>query len=70
MDAPLEHRLVVIESQLAQLEHLVDRLNEVIQSQDLELRQFKKAQQHLVSKLESFTQDAIPPHNQPPPHYQ
>ncbi len=65
-----ENRIIQIESNLAQLEHLVDRLNEVIQEQDKQLRMFSKAQVHLTQKIQTFELDQIQRHNDKPPHYE
>ena len=65
-----DERIIQIESNLAQLEHLVDRLNEVIQDQDKQLRQFSKAQVHLTQKIQTFELDQIQRQNDKPPHYE
>jgi len=66
----VESRIVTIESHLAELEHLVDRLNEVIQEQNRQLRQFSKAQNQLTQKIQIFELDQIQKNNEKPPHYQ
>ena len=65
----IESRIISLESHIAQLEHLVDRLNEVVQEQDRQLRQFSKAQHHLTEKIQSIELDQIQKHNTRPPHY-
>jgi uncharacterized coiled-coil protein SlyX len=66
----LESRMMTIESHLAELEHLVDRLNEVIQEQNHQLRHFSKAQNQLTQKIQIFELDQIQKNNEKPPHYQ
>ena len=66
----LESRIVAIESHLTELEHLVDRLNEVIQEQNKQLRHFSKAQTQLTQKIQIFELDQIQKNNEKPPHYQ
>ena len=68
-DRDLESRIISIETHVAELEHLVDRLNEVIQEQDRQLRQFSKAQHHLTEKIQTIELDQIQKQNTKPPHY-
>lgn len=69
-DTNLESRMMNIESHVAELEHLVDRLNEVIQEQNLQLRQYSKTQNQLTQKIQLFELDQMQKHNEKPPHYQ
>jgi uncharacterized coiled-coil protein SlyX len=70
MSSPdLNTRLVKIESHLAELEHMVDRLNEVIREQDKQLRFLGKSHKQLTEKIAGFELDQVHRRNDPPPHY-
>lgn len=69
-DLDLESRIINLETHVAELEHLVDKLNKVIQEQERQLRQFSKAQHHLSEKIQTFELDQIQKQNIKPPHYE
>ncbi len=63
-----EERLIDIESALANLERVVDELNEVVIRQDKEIVALKKNNKYLAELIET---DVVKPLSEetPPPHY-
>jgi len=64
----LEDRLIEIESALANLEKLVDELNEVVIKQAKELDFLKKSNKYIAQLVE---EEVVKPLSEetPPPHY-
>lgn len=64
----LEERLIEIESALANLEKIVDELNDVIVRQDKEIEALKKSNKYISELVEA---EIVKPLSEetPPPHY-
>jgi len=64
----LEERLIEIESALANLEKIVDELNDVIVRQDKEIEALKKSNKYISELVEA---EVVKPLSEetPPPHY-
>ena len=64
----LENRLIEIETALANLEKIVDELNEVVIKQDKEISLLKKSNKYLSELIETETVKPLSEET-PPPHY-
>lgn len=64
----LEKRLIEIETALANLEKLVDELNDVVIKQDKEMSLLKKSNKYLSELIEAETVKPLSEET-PPPHY-
>jgi len=70
MNEALSERLEKIESHLAHLEHLHDKLNEVVIDQAKALKKLQTYQQRLAQTVESMESERIKSDRSKPPHYQ
>ncbi len=70
MNDELAERLARLESTIAHLEHLTERLNEIVTEQARELAQLKKKLQGQSHTLETLELERIRSTNPKPPHYQ
>ena len=70
MKDELEHRLEKIESTIANLENLHDKLNEVVIEQGKAIRKLQVYQQRLAQTMESIESDRVKADRSKPPHYQ
>lgn len=70
MEPATEERLLKIENHLAQLEHLVDQLNEAVLEKENQLRQLRKHHHQLNQRLQTFEMEQIQKQNERPPHYE
>lgn len=70
MNDELAERLARLESTIAHLEHLTERLNEVATEHGREIAQLKKKIQGQAQSLETIELDRIRSTNPKPPHYQ
>jgi uncharacterized coiled-coil protein SlyX len=70
MNDPLLQRLEKIESHLAHLENLCDKLNEVVIDQGKVLKKLQTHQQRLAQTVETMEVERIKSDRSKPPHYQ
>ncbi len=63
-------RITRLETHITELEHLVDRLNEVVRTQDQQIRSLEKGVQQIVEKLKNLEWDQSAKPIEKPPHYQ
>jgi SlyX protein len=70
MNDELAERLTRLESTIAHLEHLTDRLNEVVTEQGRELQRLKHGFQRQAQSLETIELDRIRSTDPKPPHYE
>jgi len=70
MNDEVAERLNRLESTLAHLEHLTERLNEVVTEQGRELVQLKKKYVAQAQSLETIELERIRSTNSKPPHYE
>ena len=70
MDDEVAERLKRMESTIAHLEHLTERLNEVVTEQGRELAQLKKKYLAQAQSLETIELERIRSTNSKPPHYE
>ena len=70
MDDEVAERLKRMESTIAHLEHLTERLNEVVTEQGRELGQLKKKYLAQAQSLETIELERIRSTNAKPPHYE
>jgi len=70
MNDELAERLARLESTIAHLEHLTERLNEIVTGQGREIAHLKKKIQGQAHSLETIELDRIRSTNPKPPHYQ
>ena len=69
MNDEVDQRLMRLETTIAHLEHLTERLNEVVTEQARELDHLKKTVQRQAQSLDTFEMDRIRSTNPKPPHY-
>jgi len=69
MEDEVAVRLKRLESTIAHLEHLTERLNEVVTEQGRELAQLKKKYLAQAQSLETIELERIRAMNAKPPHY-
>lgn len=70
MDDEVAERLKRLESTIAHLEHLTERLNEVVTEQGRDLAQLKRKYLAQAQSLETIELDRIRSTNSKPPHYE
>jgi len=70
MEEELQQRLEKIESHVANLEHLYDKLNEVVIEQNKALKKLQVFQQRLAQSVETMESDRLRADTTKPPHYQ
>lgn len=70
MDDEVAERLKRMESTIAHLEHLTERLNEVVTDQGRELSQLKRKYLAQAQSLETIELERIRSTNAKPPHYE
>jgi len=70
MNDDASRRLEKIESHLAHLEHLYDKLNEVVIDQGKALKKLQTHQQRLAQTIEAMEAERIKSDRSKPPHYQ
>jgi uncharacterized coiled-coil protein SlyX len=70
MDNEFAERMTRLESTIAHLEYLTERLNEVVVEQGRELDQLKKRVQGQSQSLETIEMERIRSTDPKPPHYE
>lgn len=68
--APSEERFQKLESHIAELEHLVDQLNQVVVEQGKQLRRLAAQHESISETMTTLELDRIRSVNTKPPHYQ
>ena len=69
MNEEVNERLTRLESTVAHLEHLTERLNEVVIEQGRELKELRRKLESQAQSLETIELDRIRSTNAKPPHY-
>ena len=69
MNEEVNERLTRLESTVAHLEHLTERLNEVVIEQGRELKELRRKLESQAQSLETIELDRIRSMNAKPPHY-
>ncbi len=69
MSEEIEKRLIQIESTLAHMEDMVEKLNQVVTDQTMTVDRLRKDNEKLVDMLADSEMEEIRNNNQPPPHY-
>lgn len=66
-----EERFIDLESRLAQLDHLLHQLNEVVSNQQAQIMRLEEVSRSLVDRIRSLGDGAGPtnPVDEKPPHY-
>ena len=70
MNDELAERFTNLESKIAQLEYLAERLNEVVTDQARELHQLKRKVDGQAESLQTIELERIRAANPRPPHYE
>jgi uncharacterized coiled-coil protein SlyX len=70
MNDELAERFNHLESKIAHLEHLTERLNEVVTGQARELHQLKRRMEGQAQSLQTIELERIRATNPRPPHYE
>ena len=70
MDDEVAERLTRLESTVAHLEHLTERLNQVVTEQQREIDHLKKRLHRQAQSLETIEMDRVRSTNPKPPHYE
>ncbi len=68
--APSEERFQKLEAHIAELEHLVDQLNQVVVEQGKQLRRLAAQHESISETMTTLELDRIRSVNTKPPHYQ